>query len=500
VNRRGSGILLHISSLPSSYGIGDLGPSAYRFADFLAETRQAYWQILPLSPTATISGNSPYSSISTFAGNTLFVSPEILQKEGLVSPEFVSENKTDFRGGHSDYGSATRHKEGLLHRAYEIFRRRMDDRNRFENFCEENRAWLDTYSLFVTIKKHMEDKPWNEWPWELRDRRESAVDQARLSWAVDIEEAKFSQFLFYGQWHALKSYCNERGIRLVGDIPIYVSYDSADAWANPGIFKLDEAKMPYVVAGVPPDYFSATGQLWGNPVYDWDALRESGYGWWTARLRHVLSLYDMVRIDHFRGLVAYWEVPSQERNAVNGRWVGVPTDDFFDHLFKSFSSLPFIAEDLGIITPDVRDAIDRLGFPGMKVLLFAFGDDNPLHIYLPHTYERNTVVYTGTHDNSTVRGWFELEAKQEDRARLFRYIGKEVLPEEVSWELVRLAMMSVAGMAICPMQDILGLGNEGQMNRPSTAYGNWEWRLQADQITEDIVQKLRSLTVTSGRA
>jgi 4-alpha-glucanotransferase len=287
---------------------------------------------------------------------------------------------------------------------------------------------------------------------------------------------------------------------MMGDMPIYVSYDSADAWANASIFKLDGEKRPFALSGVPPDYFSATGQLWGNPVYNWDALRSTGYAWWIERLSHILTLHDVVRIDHFRGLVAFWEVPAHEGNAVNGQWVRVPIDDFFNALFRRFFSLPIIAEDLGIITADVREAIARLGFPGMKVLLFAFGEDNPMHIYLPHTYGKNFVVYTGTHDNNTARGWFDHEARPEDRERLFRYIGRQVQPEEVNWELIRLAMMSIADISIVPMQDILGLGQEAQMNRPSVARGNWEWRLEPAQLTEGIGRRLRSLTETYGRA
>jgi 4-alpha-glucanotransferase len=496
--KKGSGILLHISSLPTPYSIGDLGPSAYRFADFLAETRQTYWQVLPLNPTAPILGNSPYSSDSTFAGNTLFVSPDILRQEHMISPDYPFE-ASGFPDSTAHYASATLLKERLLRNAYGTFTEQGNERDRFTLFCEENSPWLDTYSLFVTIKKHMGNRPWNEWPRELRDRDEKAIEDIRFSWATEIEETKFAQFLFFTQWKRLKSYCNDRGIQIIGDIPIYVSYDSADVWTNPGLFKLDGAKMPHAVAGVPPDYFSSTGQLWGNPVYNWEALRASGYTWWIDRFQHVLSLYDVVRVDHFRGFVAYWEIPSEERTAVNGRWVDVPTDDFFSHLFTRFSHLPLIAEDLGIITPDVRDAIDRLGFPGMKILLFAFGDDNPDHIYLPHTYSKNCVVYTGTHDNDTVCGWFEHEASSGDKARVFRYVGREVTSDEVSWEFVRLALMSVAGVAICPMQDILGLGAESRMNRPSIARGNWEWRLQEGQITNDTLQNLRSLTISSGR-
>jgi len=286
----------------------------------------------------------------------------------------------------------------------------------------------------------------------------------------------------------------------VGDIPIYVSYDSADVWANAGIFKLDAEQRPTAVAGVPPDYFSSTGQLWGNPVYDWDALRQTGYAWWVERMHRTLSLFDVVRIDHFRGLVAFWEVPAGEESAVNGRWVAAPVHDFFDQLFTHFFSLPIIAEDLGLITPDVREAIHDFGFFGMKVLLFAFGEENPMHIYLPHTYEKTYAVYTGTHDNNTVRGWFEGEARPDELERLFRYIGREVRPDEVCWELIRLAMMSVARIAVFPLQDILGLGQEARMNRPATGRGNWEWRLLPWQLTEAVAERLRSLTVTYGRA
>jgi 4-alpha-glucanotransferase len=499
MKKRGSGILLHIASLPSPYGIGDLGPGAYGFADFLAENKQSYWQILPLSPTAEAYGNSPYSSISTFAGNTLFISPDVLFRDGLV-PRAEIESRPPFPDVRCDYGEAIRYKERLLARAYQNFIKSAGMRDRFTYFCEEQASWLDTYALFVVIKGRQDGRPWNEWPRELRDRAADALDKIKTDCAADIEREKFNQFLFFGQWRALKEYCNRRGIQMMGDMPIYVSYDSADVWANPGIFKLDGEKRPFALAGVPPDYFSATGQLWGNPVYNWDALRSTGYSWWIERLGHILALHDVVRVDHFRGLVAFWEVPAHEANAVNGRWVQVPTDDFFNALFRRFFSLPIVAEDLGLITADVREAITRLGFPGMKVLLFAFGEENPMHIYLPHTFGKNFVVYTGTHDNNTARGWFDHEARPEDRARLFRYIGREVQPEEINWELIRLALMSIADISVVPMQDILGLGQEAQMNRPSVAMGNWAWRLQSVQLTQDIGRRLKSLTETYGRA
>jgi 4-alpha-glucanotransferase len=498
MNKRGSGVLLHITSLPSPFGIGDLGPGAYRFADFLQETRQTFWQVLPLSPTAPVYGNSPYSSISTFAGNTLLISPELLVADGLISRE-EAELGSSFPEGRCDYGGAILYKEKLLDRVHQAFFESGANRDRFLHFCEDQAAWLDTYSLFVAIKKRMGGRSWSEWPWELRDRAPDHIERIRGECASDIEREKLAQFLFFTQWRALKEYCNARGIQMIGDIPIYVSYDSADVWANTDIFKLNGEKKPIAVSGVPPDYFCATGQLWGNPVYNWDAHRITGYAWWIERLRHILTLFDVVRIDHFRGLVAYWEVPAHETTAINGRWVDVPTDDFFNTLFKRFFNLPIIAEDLGLITPDVRDAIRRFGFPGMKVLLFAFGEDNPKHIYLPHNYEKNYVVYTGTHDNDTARGWFD-EAGPDQKRRLFRYLGREPSSSEVAWELARLAMMSIADMAILPMQDILGLGREAQMNRPSVGQGNWEWRLSPSQLTGDVAERLRTLTETYGRA
>jgi 4-alpha-glucanotransferase len=316
----------------------------------------------------------------------------------------------------------------------------------------------------------------------------------------DLEKEKVLQYLFFKQWDALKQHCNQKGIRLLGDLAIYVSLDSADVWAHPGIFKLDEEKKPSFVAGVPPDYFSKTGQLWGNPVYRWDVLKQTGFEWWVRRMTHHLRLFDAVRIDHFRGLVAYWEVPAGEKTAIPGKWVEAPADDFFQTLLSRCSPLPILAEDLGLITPDVKEVLDRFGFPGMKVLLFAFSEDHPMHPYLPHTYEKNCLVYTGTHDNNTLRGWFEKEASPEDRRRLFRYLGREVPSGEVPWELIRLGMMSVADLMILPMQDLLGLGQDARMNRPSIAEGNWEWRLLAEQLHSTAAQRLREMTEIYGRA
>jgi 4-alpha-glucanotransferase len=498
MNKRGAGVLLHVTSLPSPYGVGDLGPAAYEFVDFLERSGQSFWQILPLTPTLPVYGNSPYSSTSTFAGNTLLISPAALLQDGLIQKSFL-DDVPEFLPDRCDYSAAIEVKEKVLRAAHEGLTKSGEGRDRFNHFCIDNASWLNDYSLFVSLKQRFGGSPWSAWPVELRDRVPEALDAAMAEDGEAVEKEKFTQFLFFLQWDRLKKYANSKGIQIIGDIPIYVSHDSVDVWSNPSIFKIDGEKRAYAVAGVPPDYFSATGQLWGNPVYNWDALRDTRYSWWIERMKHILGLYDVVRIDHFRGLIAFWEVPGHEENAINGRWVEVPTEDFFNQLFKRFFSLPLIAEDLGLITPDVKAAISRFGFPGMKVLLFAFGDDNPMHVYLPHTFDHNCVVYTGTHDNNTVKGWFDHEARPEDKQRFFRYAGKETTSKEAAWEMIRLAFQSVAKMAIVPMQDILGLGVEAQMNRPSVAHGNWEWRLPSGNIDESVITRLRTLTEIYGR-
>jgi len=499
MKRRGSGILLHITSLPSSYGIGDLGLSAYRFVDFLSETKQSFWQILPLKPTSTAHGNSPYSSFSAFAGNILLISPERLVEEGLLSKADI-EDRPSFSDERVIYEAVTEYKTRLFRAAYGNFKKRGQQDCDFEAFCAENRCWLDDYALFVTLKENFNGVVWGEWPEDIRDRKGKIGKELQGKLRDKIEMEKFLQYVFYKQWHSLRAYCNSKDIQIIGDIPIYVNYDSADVWANPRIFKLGEGRRPTFVAGVPPDYFSSTGQLWGNPVYNWEALKKTGYAWWMRLIEHNLKLFNIIRLDHFRGLVAYWEVPAGEETAVNGRWVEVPVRDFFDRLLKHFPSLPIIAEDLGIITPDVKEIMGLYGFPGMKILLFAFGDDLATNPYVPHNHVKNCAVYTGTHDNNTARGWFRREAGPEDRRRLFQYLGREVSEETVCRELVRMAMMSVADLTIIPMQDILGLGEEARMNVPSTANGNWEWRLLPDQLTPSLATGLSELTHIYGRA
>jgi 4-alpha-glucanotransferase len=498
MSSRGSGILMHITSLPSSHGIGDLGPWAYRFADFLAAAGQRHWQVLPLSPTITIQGNSPYSSVSAFACNPLLVSPEMLISDGLLS-EADLEAAGGLAAERVDYDTVIPYKHRLLDRAYEHFSR-THDRSEFDGFCSQNSHWLEAYCLFTVLKARFGGRLWTEWPEEFRDRDQHALDGVRTEMGDQLEKCRFIQFAFYKQWHALKRYCNQKGIEIIGDIPIYVSYDSADAWSDPQIFKLDETKNPVYVAGVPPDYFSRMGQLWGNPVYDWAVCESTGFKWWLRRLEHTLSLFDTVRVDHFRGLVAYWEVPATEKTAINGRWVEVPTKPLLDTMLRRFPDLPIIAEDLGVITPDVKEIMKRYGFPGMKVLLFAFNDDNPDHPYLPHTYESNCLVYTGTHDNNTVRGWFEHDASHQDRARAFRYVGREVPAAEIHLEFMKLAMQSQAQTALFPMQDVLGLGRNARMNVPGTLDGNWRWRLIPEHLTPEVTGDLLEMTRTSNRA
>jgi 4-alpha-glucanotransferase len=497
---RRSGILLHLSSLPSPFGIGDLGPGARRFADFLAAAGQTVWQVLPLNPTAPIYGNSPYSGPSAFAGSPLLVSPELMEQDGLLD----SEDLRDYPSLGEDrvpYAGVAEQKERLLRLAYERFRavRSGHGHYEFESFCTVNDHWLNDYALFVALKERFCGVAWCDWAVEIRDRAESAVEYWQGELADRIAMEKFIQFVFFSQWMDLKRYCNGLNIQIIGDAPIYVSYDSADVWSNPGLFKLDDHKRSYVVAGVPPDYFSETGQLWGNPIYNWDSLASTRYTWWVKRLGFYMKLYDLIRLDHFRGFVGYWEVPASEKTAVNGKWVKAPAHQFFSVLLRRFPYLPIIAEDLGIITADVREVMVRFGFPGMKVLLFAFGDVAHNH-YAPHHHVRDCVVYTGTHDNNTARGWFLNEARDDEKRCLFQYLGRTITDDSVAWEMTRLAMMSVANLAVVPMQDVLGLGQEARMNMPSITYGNWEWRMKAGALSPAAASRLLELSRLYNRA
>ncbi len=498
MKRRGSGILLHLTSLPSPFGIGDMGPWAYRFVDFLAEARQSLWQFLPLNPTQPIHYNSPYHSISAFAGNPLLISPELLLQDDLLLQSDL-QSVPQFPIDRVDYRRVLEYKVELWSRAFGRFASKGKN-DEYDRFCLEHSPWLDDFALFTALKAHFGGKVWSEWPPGLRDRPPEALQAARRDLSSAVHMTKFLQYIFFKQWTQLKKYCGQKGIQIIGDIPIYVDYDSSDLWVHPELFKLDDRKKPYVAAGVPPDYFSATGQLWGNPLYRWEEMKANGYTWWIQRIAHNLKLFDLVRIDHFRGLVAYWEVPATEKTAINGQWVEAPAMDFFNQLAKRFPHCPIIAEDLGTITPDVREVMNHFEFTGMKVLLFAFGDDLATNPYLPHNLPRNCVAYTGTHDNNTIKGWFENEAKPEDKKRLFRYLGREVPGGELPQELIRLLMMSVANTVIFPLQDILGLGEEARMNCPSTREGNWEFRLLPDWPTPIIVERLREMAEIYGRS
>ncbi len=505
MKRRGSGILLHITSLPSAFGIGDFGPEAYRFVRFLAEAKQGYWQVLPLNPTRLERENSPYSSESAFAGNPLLISPELLSMDGLLSKSDLK-NPLSFPEGRVDFPRVRAYKEELFRIAFQNFPKIRDCE--FDHFCADNAEWLDDYALFSVLKERFPGADWSRWPRRFRDRQRDALRALEKEYAAPVEREKFLQYIFFRQWMSLKNYCRRKGIQIIGDVPIYVDYDSDSVWAHPEIFRLDKNKRPAVVAGIPPDYFSSTGQLWGNPIYRWDVLKKADYAWWVRRFGHNLKLFDWVRLDHFKGFVDFWEVPSSKATAVNGRWVKGPGADLFRTLLKYFSALPFIAEDLGEITAEVHQLRDAFDFPGMRVLQFAFGKDPLAGDYRPDHYIRNCVAYTGTHDNDTLLSWFNGEEDHSTRkpeeiraekANALKYLGREGKGrKDIHWDFIRLLMMSVADIVITPMQDILGLGSEARMNRPAVAEGNWEWR-STRGFSAAIGKRLRELTELYGR-
>lgn len=494
---RGSGILLHITSLPSNGGIGDLGPGAYEFVDIIHDAGQKYWQVLPLNPGRADAGESPYFSCSAFAGNPLCISLEQLLDDGLICKEDLEHNM-NFPENKIDYGPVRKYKYSVLDKAYKNWTVSGTD-SQFETFCSEQAFWLDDFAMFMIIGKHIGNLTWNKWPLKLKNR-----DSAELASFASVEsdalrQEKFLQYIFFKQWEKLKAYCACKGVKVVGDIPIYVSFESADVWVNRDLFKLNENGEPTGVSGVPPDYFSATGQLWNNPVYSWNALSKTDFRWWVQRMKTMFSRFDIVRIDHFRGLVQYWEVPAGEKTAINGKWNDVPVRQFIDTLIRHFPKFPVIAEDLGIITPDVVEIKSHYGLPGMKVLHFAFGEDDPGNPYLPHNYERNCVVYTGTHDNNTTLGWLRNEAGKDILERLYRYVGGPCSDEEMVWKLIRLAQSSVADIAIIPLQDMLMLDSGCRMNQPSVPDGNWKWRVTEEQLKNIPVQKMADYSKTYGR-
>lgn len=504
-NLRASGILLHPTSLPSKYGIGDLGATAYKFIDFLESAKQTYWQVLPLGPTGY--GDSPYQSFSAFAGNTNLISPQFLVRDGFLTGEEINQ-KPDFPIGRVDFGLLYDWKNHILALAFERFRQptNANSRAEFEAFCHHEKFWLDDYALFRAIKKSQDQKMWLEWDEPLRLRDEKALSEARQSLGDDIEAQKFQQWLFFRQWNDLKRYCETKNIKIVGDVPIFVSLDSSDVWCNPHEFKLNADGTPKVVAGVPPDYFSATGQLWGNPIYDWEAMQKNDFRWWAARVHATLKLVDIVRVDHFRGFAAAWEVPGGDETAENGQWVNVPGKKLFETLKRVFGDLPFWAEDLGVITPDVEELRDYFGFPGMRILQFAFGGDAKSQD-LPHNYIKNSVAYTGTHDNDTTIGWFSSKAgagstrdeTQVKREREFclKYLNSD--GAEIHWDFIRAVWASVSNTTIAPMQDLLGLGTEARMNLPASKSGNWFWQCKEEDFSEEIAERLKKLTEIYGR-
>lgn len=488
---RRSGILLHPTSLPGPGGIGSLGSEARAFADFLHTAGQTLWQILPLGPPAC--GNSPYSCFSAFAGNPLLISLETLAGEGDLTP---ADLVCSFAGERIDFAAVEAFRLERLQRAAARFfagggQGRMEE---FWHFCDTT-PWLHDFALFMALKGQFRGKAWTAWPAGIARREPAQVEEYSCRLGTAIGEVKYQQWQFYRQWEKLRRYANERGVGIVGDIPIFVAHDSADVWANPDLFRLDDRGAPLVVAGVPPDYFSKTGQLWGNPLYNWDVSADSGHRWWIERFRSVFAQCDMLRLDHFRGFEAHWEVPAGEKTAVNGRWVAGPGEGLFHAVRDAIGALPIIAEDLGVITPEVEALRDRFGFPGMKILQFAFGSgpDNP---YLPHNHVQNCVVYSGTHDNDTTAGWLAGLASTEMR-HLHRYLPAVV--DDGAWELVRAAQASVADTVVVPLQDLLELGSDARMNLPGTPSGNWGWRCPPDVLTEHLAGRLRELSELYGR-
>ncbi|MBV8207706.1 MAG: 4-alpha-glucanotransferase [Acidobacteria bacterium] len=494
LGERSSGILLHPSSLPSRGGIGDFGGEAFRFIEFLAAGRQRLWQVLPLSPVGLF--NSPYSSTSAFAGNPLLVSLERLAEEGWIDPARLASLPDHDRD--IDYEEVRVQKLPLLREAAENFLAHAgaEQRRGFEEFCSRNAAWLEGFVLFDVLKRRHENRSWRTWPRELSHREPEALARASREYARELERERAIQFAFFNQWNALRAECRRHGIRMMGDVAIFVNFDSADVWEHPELFRLDAERNPEVVSGVPPDAFSDTGQYWGNPLYRWDVLRSQGYDWWLRRMKWAIECCDLVRLDHFRGFESYWEIPASETTAVNGRWVKGPGDELFQRLREALGGMPFVAEDLGMITPEVHQLRERLGIPGMRVLQFGFGDPGA-HIYLPQRYERNTVVYTGTHDNDTTLGWWQNSAAEHERRAAAAYFGDS--GDGIHWAFIRAAIHSVADLAVFQLQDLLGLGSECRMNMPSRSDGNWAWRFRRNALRQELAQKLAQLVEVSDR-
>jgi 4-alpha-glucanotransferase len=492
---RRSGLLLHPTSLPGKYGIGTLGQECYNWINFLESAGQRLWQVMPLGPTGY--GDSPYQCFSAFAGNPYLINLENLVTENLLNESDLA-NAPEFSDDAVDYGPVISFKLDMLNKAFEHFTSSAstEQRDRFNVFTQAKASWLEDYALFMACKEAHGGQSWNNWDEGVRSRKSEALSEWRSKLVNEISKQKFWQWLFFEQWNAVKNYANSKDIKIIGDIPIFIAYDSADAWSNPELFYFDEGGNPTVIAGVPPDYFSATGQRWGNPLYRWDVMKKKDYAWWIERFKGTLELVDIVRVDHFRGFEAYWEIPASEETAIKGAWVKAPGADLFKTVREVLGELPIIAEDLGVITPEVEKLRDDAGFPGMKVLQFAFAADSS-DPYLPHNYVRNAVVYSGTHDNDTTKGWYA-QASEKEHDLVRKYLARS--DDNIAWDFIRLAVSSVADTAVVPLQDVIGLGSEGRMNTPGLPSGNWSWRMKWEQLPYWVAPQLREMATLYGRA
>ncbi len=496
--KRHSGILMPMSSLPSVFGIGDMGPQAHAFVDFAASCHQRYWQILPIHPTDGINGHSPYSCASAFAGNPLLISPQAMVSAGFCQSSDISLARP-FPEGRVEYLKVFACKEKIFDAAFHHFQKDPAQHEAFENFVQAQRYWLDDFALYTVLKSAHGGRGWNEWPQAFKTRNQKALEEFVLKHGPAVQRQKFIQYLFFLQWGRLKSYANSRGVAIIGDIPIYVNYDSVEVWRHPSYFKIDGHGRLKFVSGCPPDYFSRTGQRWGNPVYDWAKLKKAKYSWWVERIGHALAMFDYLRIDHFRGFLGFWQIPAHEKLAVFGRWVKGPGAPFFKFLAKRFEHLPIIAEDLGEITPDVPALMKKFGFPGMRVLLFAFDGDIDTNPHVPAHYPLHCVAYTGTHDNNTVQGWFHQEAKPFEKANIARVLRMKFTPHNLHWTMIESLMRSKAEDVIIPMWDFLGLKQDGRMNTPATKVHNWQWRLKPRALTSRLRRKIARITKKTDR-
>ena len=495
---RKAGILMHITSLPGPPFIGDIGPSAHAFANFLHEAGQSVWQLLPLQPIEGNQGYSPYSSSSAMAGNILLISPEYLVRDGWLDPGDLLQEASD--GDHTAYDEAVTYKTSLLEKAYATWQSKADEQAKtaFQQFCTDEAGWLDDFALYTVVKRNHNNLPWYEWPDNIKHRDPAALDELRQRFAEETTRVKWQQMIFDWQWHQLKHHCTSLNIELIGDVPIYVAHDSADVWSHRELFTVDANGSLTAVAGVPPDLFNDDGQLWGMPLYNWELIKERGYDWWTNRIRKNLAWFDRLRLDHFRGFSSYWSVPAGSPTAKNGQWIEGPGIDIFHHFRDALGGLPFIAEDLGEIDEPVYILRDAAGLPGMNVLQFAFSGNMAQSPYIPHHHLRRSVVYTGTHDNDTAVGWFQ-QLDPATKKNLAKYTGTRLTDKNISDVLCRMAYMSVAELAILPIQDALGLDGSARMNMPASAEGNWSWRLQSDQLTVGISRKLKQWAVRYDR-